>query len=189
MPRESNFPILTSNVSIVEILDPSRIPIHGDYRISKSVLPRLPDGFVEIPDFFGNKKTALKQYRGPHNIHVLEYPDYWSSHRDIADPFKDPIGHLIFDSPEIPVSTIIGILTAREARRDGASSEQVLGLTLMTIGTAYSLISQIREKIELRVPGVLKWAEGVYDRYWRPAANFMNRLFGFVEFQNGLELT
>ena len=76
------------------------IPIHGDLRVSKNYLPRLPNHFEEVPDYMGEKKDALRQFRGPFGTHVLEYQLEWSFHRDYADPRSDLLGHLILDAPE-----------------------------------------------------------------------------------------
>jgi hypothetical protein len=88
------------------------IPVHRDYRVSKSLLPNLPEVFKRVPDYMGDKKNALRQYHGPNGIHVLEYPYEWSFHRDYVNPRYDPIGHLVFDAPEIPVAGLLGLAAA-----------------------------------------------------------------------------
>ena len=103
------------------MIDYRRIPVHGDLRVSKKLLPRLPYGFVEVPDHLGNKKNALRQYRGPHNIHVLEYADEWSFHRDLVDPRIDPVGHLLLDAPEVPLAGLAGIAVAKKAYDENES--------------------------------------------------------------------
>jgi hypothetical protein len=103
------------------------IPIHENLRVPKSVLPRLPESFQEIPDYLGDKKDAIRQYRGPQNIHVLEYFDHWSFHRDYADPRFDVIGHLVHDTPEIPTSILVGAAVASDANDKGDSPLDSLG--------------------------------------------------------------
>jgi hypothetical protein len=107
------------------------IPIHGNLRVSKSVLPKLSKSFQEIPDYMGDKRDAIRQYRGPCNIHVLEYSDYWSFHRDYADPRYDIIGHLALDAPEIPAAVIVGAAVASDANDKGHPPLESLGKGLL----------------------------------------------------------
>jgi len=55
----------------------------------------------------GQKNGANKQYRY-RNLHIREYDDKFLVHTDKADPRKDPLGHLIYDAPEI----LIGLASA-----------------------------------------------------------------------------
>jgi len=55
----------------------------------------------------GQKNGANKQYRYG-KLHIREYDDKYLIHMDKIDPRKDPIGHLIFDAPEV----LIGLATA-----------------------------------------------------------------------------
>jgi hypothetical protein len=58
----------------------------------------------------GQKNGANKQYRYG-NLHIREYDDKYLLHMDKVDPRKDPLGHLIFDAPEVLVglaSAVIG---------------------------------------------------------------------------------
>lgn len=48
----------------------------------------------------GQKNGAVKQYRYG-NLHIREYPDKFLVHNDRIDPRKDPIGHLVYDAPEV----------------------------------------------------------------------------------------
>ncbi len=50
--------------------------------------------------FLGQKNGAYKQYRYG-NLHIREYDDKFLIHTDKIDPRKDPIGHLVFDAPEV----------------------------------------------------------------------------------------
>jgi len=50
----------------------------------------------------GQKNGAKKQFRYG-NLHIREYNDKFLVHNDKVDPRKDPIGHLIHDSPEVLV--------------------------------------------------------------------------------------
>jgi len=55
----------------------------------------------------GQKNGANKQYRYG-KLHIREYDDKYLIHMDKVDPRKDPLGHLIFDAPEV----LIGLATA-----------------------------------------------------------------------------
>jgi len=61
----------------------------------------LPKCFQETP--LGEPKGSLRQYRGTHGSHVLEYEKEWILHRDKVDPRLDPIGHLVNDAPQVLV--------------------------------------------------------------------------------------
>ena len=55
----------------------------------------------------GEKNGANKQYRYG-NLHIREYDDKFLVHTDRVDPRKDPLGHLVFDAPEV----LIGLACA-----------------------------------------------------------------------------
>ena len=57
--------------------------------------------------FLGQKNGANKQYRYG-NLHIREYDDKFLVHNDRIDPRKDPIGHLVYDAPEV----LIGLACA-----------------------------------------------------------------------------
>jgi hypothetical protein len=50
--------------------------------------------------FLGQKNGAKKQYRYG-NLHIREYDDKFLIHIDKIDPRKDPLGHLLYDAPEV----------------------------------------------------------------------------------------
>ena len=57
--------------------------------------------------FLGQTNGAHKQYRYG-NLHIREYDDKFLVHNDLIDPRKDPIGHLVYDAPEV----LIGLACA-----------------------------------------------------------------------------
>jgi len=80
----------------------------------------MPGNEIEVPKelrefmleeaketFLGQKNGAYKQYRYG-NLHIREYDDKFLLHSDKVDPRKDPIGHLVHDSPEV----LIGLACA-----------------------------------------------------------------------------
>ena len=76
-----------------------QLPVHKEIKISKTKLPNLPLCFKKT--LLGEAKGALKQFRGPCGIHILEYAENWVLHRDRVDPRIDPFGHLVKDAPHI----------------------------------------------------------------------------------------
>jgi hypothetical protein len=74
--------------------------------ISKSMMQNPPVGCEET--ILGDLDGAYKQYRCDPNIHMLEYPDVYKIHKDRVDPRKDPLGHLVYDSPETLAALFIG---------------------------------------------------------------------------------
>ena len=126
----------------------SKIPIHKDIMISKSVLPQLPSDFKNTKLGY-SRKGAVAQYRGPNAIHVHEYPRYWLFHRDCSDPrtFKGGLAHLLFDAPEIPLAIVAGSVSGigvgkivykiRKSKSKNAKKEAT------TAGTIASLASGI----------------------------------------------
>jgi len=57
--------------------------------------------------FLGQKNGAQKQYRYG-NLHIREYDKKFLVHIDRVDPRKDPVGHLVYDAPEV----LIGLACA-----------------------------------------------------------------------------
>lgn len=75
------------------------MPDSKDIVISKEILPELPPDYEET--YLGDSRGAKKQYRSHSSgLHVREYDDKFTIHIDRADPRRNPIGHLIKDSPE-----------------------------------------------------------------------------------------
>ena len=80
----------------------------------------MPGNEIEVPKelrefmleeaeetFLGQKNGAKKLYRYG-NLHIREYDDKFLVHNDRIDPRKDPIGHLVYDAPEV----LIGLACA-----------------------------------------------------------------------------
>ena len=58
----------------------------------------------------GQKNGAQKQYRYG-NLHIREYDDKFLVHTDKIDPRVNPLGHLVYDAPEILIGIACGIFT------------------------------------------------------------------------------
>lgn len=65
----------------------------------------------------GQKNGAIKQYRYG-NLHIREYDDKFLVHTDKIDPRKDPLGHLIFDAPEVLIGLACAIFGGSQISRN-----------------------------------------------------------------------
>jgi len=88
--------------------------------ISKTTLPVLPRSYETT--LLGTPPALVfpgstQQYRGPYGRHVYERKGAWVVHRDLADPRREPVEHLIADAPEwcagLFVAAVGGVLTAK----------------------------------------------------------------------------
>ncbi len=77
----------------------------AEIEVPKEIRPFMLEQAEETK--LGQKNGSNKQYRYG-NLHIREYDDKYLIHMDTVDPRKDPIGHLIFDAPEV----LIGLATA-----------------------------------------------------------------------------
>ncbi len=95
---------------------PNGTPPHKEIKISKLKLPQLSKDFEEISDILGDKKGAIKQYRGPNNIHILEYKDYWAVHWDWGDPRRidGALVHIFADAPEVGFALVAATIAGRK---------------------------------------------------------------------------
>ncbi len=63
--------------------------------------------------FLGQKNGAQKQYRYG-NLHIREYGENFLVHTDKIDPRKDPIGHLVYDAPEVLIGLACAIFAGSQ---------------------------------------------------------------------------
>jgi len=105
----------------------------------------MPDDEIEVPKelrefmleeaeetILGQKNGAEKQYRYG-NLHIREYDDKFLVHNDRIDPRKDPIGHLVYDAPEVLIGLACGIfgssqITKRIMNKDSKKLSVTSGL-------------------------------------------------------------
>ncbi len=71
-----------------------------EIEVPKELREFMPDK-AELTEL-GQKNGANKQYRFG-NLHIREYDDKFLVHTDKVDPRNDPLGHLIYDAPEVLV--------------------------------------------------------------------------------------
>ncbi|HIE46783.1 MAG TPA: hypothetical protein EYP96_03345 [Nitrosopumilus sp.] len=67
--------------------------------------------------FLGQKNGAYKQYRYG-NLHIREYDDKFLLHTDRIDPRKNPVGHLVYDAPEILISLACAIFGGSQVTKN-----------------------------------------------------------------------
>ncbi|HIG90659.1 MAG TPA: hypothetical protein EYQ45_06850 [Flavobacteriaceae bacterium] len=66
--------------------------------------------------FLGQKNGAHKQYRYG-NLHIREYDDKFLVHTDKIDPRKNPLGHLVYDAPEVLIGLACAIFGGSQVAR------------------------------------------------------------------------
>jgi hypothetical protein len=67
----------------------------GSIIVPKSVRPIIDYKGASL----GNKKGAKREFHYG-NLHIREYDDNYTVHRDNVDPKEDALGHLLPDAPE-----------------------------------------------------------------------------------------
>lgn len=77
----------------------------GEIEVPKAVRPIMMEDARETS--LGERRGARKQYRYG-RLHIREYDDKYTVHMDKVDPRKNPLGHLLKDSPE----TLLGIASS-----------------------------------------------------------------------------
>jgi hypothetical protein len=73
----------------------------GNIIVPKSVRPIIDYKETAL----GDKKGAKRQFRYG-NLHIREYDDYYTVHRDKVDPRRDAVRHLLVDAPEYLAGTV-----------------------------------------------------------------------------------
>ena len=102
----------------------------------------------------GQKNGALKQYRYG-NLHIREYNDKFLVHTDKIDPRVNPIGHLVYDAPEVSIGIACGIFTGvttvkkiTNKNSKKISIANVLASSLMSGYLAYNVTKKIKKHLE-----------------------------------------
>lgn len=104
--------------------------------------------------FLGQKNGAKKQYRYG-NLHIREYEDKFLVHTDKIDPRKDPLGHLIFDAPEVLVGLACAIFGESKIRNslfknnsEKSSIPNRLASSIISGYLGYKTAQKIKDKLE-----------------------------------------
>ena len=86
----------------------------------------------------GQKNGAEKQYRYG-NLHIREYNDKFLIHTDKIDPRINPIGHLVYDAPEVLIGIACGIFTGvNTARKFSNNNSKKISLANILISSLMS---------------------------------------------------
>ena len=80
----------------------------------------------------GQKNGAKKQFRYG-NLHIREYDDKFLVHTDKIDPRKDPIGHLVYDAPEVLVGLTCLILGGSKIAKTFQNNDKSNKFSIATI--------------------------------------------------------
>ena len=87
----------------------------------------------------GQKNGAKKQFRYG-NLHIREYDDKFLVHADRIDPRKDPVGHLVYDAPEVLIGLACSILGGSAIAKkflNNKSKKSATTILLSSIITGY----------------------------------------------------
>lgn len=80
-----------------------------------------PSASLGFRESIGEPNLQIQDFRktinGSECMHVQVYGTYYTVHKDKIDPGKDPVGHLISDAPEIPISIATSIIAGYPAAR------------------------------------------------------------------------
>ena len=102
----------------------------------------------------GQKNGALKQYRYG-NLHIREYDDKFLVHTDEVDPRVNPIGHLVYDAPEVLIGIACGIFTGLNTAKKISNKNSkkisianVLTSSLISGYLAYTATKKIKKHLE-----------------------------------------
>ena len=83
----------------------------------------------------GQKNGAKKQFRYG-NLHIREYDDKFLVHTDKIDPRKDPLGHLVYDAPEVLIGLTCFILggskIAKTFQNNNKSKKSTITATVLS---------------------------------------------------------
>ena len=88
--------------------------------------------------FLGQKNGADKQYRYG-NLHIREYKDKFLVHNDRIDPRKDPLGHLVYDAPEVLIGLACAIFGGSQIAKKVMKNNSKK--SILTSGLLSSIVS------------------------------------------------
>lgn len=131
---------------IVDRIEPGR-----KVWIPKSKMLTVPIGFKET--VFGELKGAIRQYRGPDNLHLLEFQNGWELHRDFGDPrtLSGFIIHIFLDAPEVGLALLNATGAYIEKFEETKSIWASIGEALKTGILSYVGLKVVKEFIEYLV--------------------------------------
>jgi hypothetical protein len=81
---------------------------------SDMIVPKSVRPIIDYDEtYLGEKKGANRQFRFG-NLHIREYDEYYTVHRDKIDPRKDPLGHLLIDAPGYLVTILCALCVGKQ---------------------------------------------------------------------------
>jgi hypothetical protein len=81
---------------------------------SDMIVPKSVRPIIDYDEtYLGEKKGANRQFRFG-NLHIREYDEYYTVHRDKIDPRKDPLGHLLIDAPDRLVTILCALCVGKQ---------------------------------------------------------------------------
>jgi len=108
----------------------------------------VPHGFEET--WLGESRGAIRQYRGPDNLHLREYNDGWKLHQDYGDPrtLGGFIIHIFLDAPEVGIALLNATGVFKEVYEDTQSIWSAIGEAIKTGIITYLGVRLLKEFIE-----------------------------------------
>lgn len=108
----------------------------------------VPTGFEET--VMGELRGAIRQYRGPDNLHLREYSDGWELHQDYGDPrtLGGFIIHVFIDAPEVGLAFLIAAGAYEKEFNKTKSIWSAIGKAVGTGILSYAGLKILREFIE-----------------------------------------
>ena len=104
-----------------------------EIEVPKELREFMLDGAEETT--LGQKNGAKRQFRYG-NLHIREYDDKFLVHTDKIDPRKDPIGHLVYDAPEVLIGLTCLILggskIAKTFQKNDKSKKSTVTATVLS---------------------------------------------------------
>ena len=100
-----------------------------EIEVPKEIRPFMLEDAEETK--LGQKNGANKQYRYG-KLHIREYEDKYLIHMDNVDPRKDPLGHLIFDAPEVLVGLASAAIGGKKIALQIYKNQKSKNLSLVT---------------------------------------------------------
>ena len=103
----------------------------------------------------GQKNGALKQYRYG-NLHIREYDDKFLVHTDKVDPRVNPLGHLVYDAPEVLIGIACGIFTGVNTAKK-FSNKNSKKISLVSVLTSSLISGYLGYTTTKKIKKYLEW--------------------------------
>jgi hypothetical protein len=110
---------------------------NDEIEVPKELREFMIDGAEET--VLGQKNGAKKQFRYG-NLHIREYDDKFLVHTDKFDPRKNPLGHLVYDAPEVLIGLACALFTGSQITKIFLNNKK-LKKSLATTGLLSTLLS------------------------------------------------